>query len=457
MSGNETLSDNNNRDFFLDWVPMRVTYTAPDLQVTPLILGFSTPQGTNPATQTLTIDNIGTGTMNWTASESISWLSLSQTNGTLAAGASTPVDVSVDVTGLSVGTYSGQITVQAGTESVNVLVSLNVASGPPNLQVSPLSLTFPTATEGGSNPPNQAFNITNAGGGTLSWTISDNATWLSVDNPSGSGPATINALADISGLTAATYNGVITVTGGAGTSNSPRIINVTLPVAAASSSGWSSQPFGNADMQASLTISGGRLILNSDGSNNRLGSDSSLFFHRTAAITAGALDVRVQLFDAPDNAVGAGAGLELRNDPFNVDGVKIDFGLVWDGYQYLIQAFYRDNTGNNVTALGSATVNLSTPVWLRVEREAGTDTFNFYYLVQASAPTAAEWTAAGIYATATVSMNDQVYVGMYNTTGADGTYQTSEFDNFSVLAANCTAAAVTSPPSPPGLTICSNP
>jgi hypothetical protein len=53
-------------------------------------------------------------------------------------------------------------------------------NGGPTIGVSPASLSF-SATVGGSNPADQSLSITNTGGGTLNWTASSNATWLSVN------------------------------------------------------------------------------------------------------------------------------------------------------------------------------------------------------------------------------------------------------------------------------------
>ena len=57
----------------------------------------------------------------------------------------------------------------------------------PTIGVSPTSLSF-TATVGGSNPANQTLSITNTGSGTLNWTASDNATWLTLAPTSGTAP-----------------------------------------------------------------------------------------------------------------------------------------------------------------------------------------------------------------------------------------------------------------------------
>jgi hypothetical protein len=65
--------------------------------------------------------------------------------------------------------------------------------------------------------------ISNAGGGTLTWSASDNALWLTVSPASGTGngPVTVNVATGT--LTAGTYNGVITLSGSGASA-------VTVPV-----------------------------------------------------------------------------------------------------------------------------------------------------------------------------------------------------------------------------------
>jgi hypothetical protein len=102
----------------------------------------------------------------------------------------------------------------------------------PTIGVSPASFSF-TATAGGANPANQSLSISNTGGGTLSWSASDNATWLTLSPLSGTAPSTVTVSVSIAGLAAGTYNGTITITA-AGATNSPVNVPVTLTVNAAS-------------------------------------------------------------------------------------------------------------------------------------------------------------------------------------------------------------------------------
>jgi hypothetical protein len=61
----------------------------------------------------VTVRNTGGGTLNWSGSSSVGWLSLSPTSGSLSAGGSQQVSVSVNISGMSAGTYTGNITFSA--------------------------------------------------------------------------------------------------------------------------------------------------------------------------------------------------------------------------------------------------------------------------------------------------------------------------------------------------------
>ncbi|MEK7762053.1 MAG: fibronectin type III domain-containing protein [Nitrospirota bacterium] len=93
--------------------------------------------------------------------------------------------------------------------------------------MSPMSLAF-NATAGGSNPSTQNVLITNTGTGPLTWTVTDNANWLTATQSGNSVVASVN----IAGLAAGNYSGVITVSA-SGATNTPRSVPVTLTVAAA--------------------------------------------------------------------------------------------------------------------------------------------------------------------------------------------------------------------------------
>ncbi|HEY6886160.1 MAG TPA: choice-of-anchor D domain-containing protein, partial [Solirubrobacter sp.] len=187
-------------------------------------LSFSgTEGGSNPASKTVSVSNSGGGSLSFTASADAAWLSVTPASG------SAPKDltVSADLAGRQAGTYTGHVTVDAGAGGTKtVTVTLTVAAPPPALSVSASTLSF-SATRGAANPATQSFSVTNAGGGTLSYSASDDAAWLAETPAAGSAPQSVTASVDTSGLASGSYTGHVTVdAGAAGT----KTVTVTLTV-----------------------------------------------------------------------------------------------------------------------------------------------------------------------------------------------------------------------------------
>jgi Viral BACON domain len=99
------------------------------------------------------------------------------------------------------------------------------------LAVSPSSLSF-SATAGGSNPAAHSVNISNSGGGTLSWSATASQPWISLSSVSGTGAQILSVAASIQGLAAGSYPATITISA-PGASPATQTVNVTLAVAAA--------------------------------------------------------------------------------------------------------------------------------------------------------------------------------------------------------------------------------
>src|SRR2546429_5360054 len=95
----------------------------------------------------------------------------------------------------------------------------------------PTFLTF-IGLEGGAQPTVQALNIRNAGRGTLSWSVSESASWLSLSPASGTTTTETDAITvsvNTTGLLTNTYTAPITITAG-GASNTPQQVLVTLAI-----------------------------------------------------------------------------------------------------------------------------------------------------------------------------------------------------------------------------------
>ena len=214
-----------------------VTINAPQpvLEVNKASLTFNAvEEGANPEDQTFNITNGGGGAFNWSITDDMSWLSVDPVSGSLASGSSA-VTVSVNASGFDTGAYYGTITVSAtgamGSPKT-IDVTLNITEPqPPVLQVNRTSLTF-SAAQDGANPADQIFNIKNGGNGTFDWSITEDASWLSVNPSNGSTTAETDAItvsADISGLTEGSYTATVTVSA-AGIESSPQTIDVGLNI-----------------------------------------------------------------------------------------------------------------------------------------------------------------------------------------------------------------------------------
>jgi hypothetical protein len=139
----------------------------------------------------------------------------------------------VNPSGLSAGTYTGTVTVTAsgaGNSPQRVNVTFTVtAAGPPNLTLSPGTLTF-TYLSGGSTPGAQNVSI-GSSGSALNYTVTTSAAWLTATPTSGTTPGTLSVSVNPSGLAVGTYTGTVSVASG-GAANSPQTVGVTLNVTA---------------------------------------------------------------------------------------------------------------------------------------------------------------------------------------------------------------------------------
>ncbi|MFN3324128.1 MAG: malectin domain-containing carbohydrate-binding protein [Bryobacteraceae bacterium] len=98
------------------------------------------------------------------------------------------------------------------------------AAGGAALSVGPGSLSF-SGMVGGSSPLAQSLSISNQVSGSLVWTATKSASWISISTASGSTPGAVSVSVNPTGLAAGTHSGSVTVSA-PGAANSP----VTIPV-----------------------------------------------------------------------------------------------------------------------------------------------------------------------------------------------------------------------------------
>jgi hypothetical protein len=108
-------------------IPVTFAVKTAVLSVSPGTLNFFAATGSNPANQTLSITNPGTGNLAWTATADSAWIGLSPASGT-APGS---VTVSINTNGLAAGQYTGNITIasnDAANSPIVVPVTLQVGA-----------------------------------------------------------------------------------------------------------------------------------------------------------------------------------------------------------------------------------------------------------------------------------------------------------------------------------------
>jgi hypothetical protein len=212
------------------------------LQVSPGNLTFAgIYQQPAPAAQTVTLSpsQSCTSALQWTASTSAGWLTVSATSGSTPASPS----IGININNLQPGIYNGSVyfSTSAGTQTVPVTFTMGQPTAP-LLAAAPTALNF-SGILGQPNPAAKTFTITNTGGGTLNWqttvTTAVGGNWLTLTPASGSlglgQSATVSVnVATLNTLVAGTYKGTITVTGTDGTGKqvggSPQTIAVTFVV-----------------------------------------------------------------------------------------------------------------------------------------------------------------------------------------------------------------------------------
>jgi hypothetical protein len=215
-------------------VTLQIT-ASPRLSLNPASLSWTAPEGgTKPAGKSLTVQNSGGGTLNWNATYSPSWLSGSSSVGSLSAGAFQTLTVEVDTTGLGAGSHPGTITFAApgAADAPQTVAVTLVLSQAPVIGFSPASLTF-DGPQGGANPAPKDLHLSNLGGGTMAWTASTDAAWLSVSPTFDSLGAGVSEVLTVSvntaALTEGTYLAAVHLASGTAT-NSPQTVPVTLNV-----------------------------------------------------------------------------------------------------------------------------------------------------------------------------------------------------------------------------------
>lgn len=226
-----TTSDGTKSPALKEW---SITWTEdPKLRIAPSGLSFIAVVGEpEPPPQTLELTNDSGGELPWSVAGVPGWLSVEPTAGdTPAILTATPL-----ANGLPGGIYTATLVFSGPIACINcpvsVPVSLTVIDSP-LLEVTPSALAF-SVVEGATEVQTDTVTIANVGAHILTWTVTADAPWLTVEPGEGTAPpsAEITVSADPAGLGVGSHEATLLVSGPPNCINCPQIIPVQLEVRA---------------------------------------------------------------------------------------------------------------------------------------------------------------------------------------------------------------------------------
>ncbi|MGH1364901.1 MAG: BACON domain-containing protein [Calditrichia bacterium] len=219
----------------------------PVLRTNPLLLDF----GATTTVLPLEIINDGEGILNWQITEDVPWIiNISpRHSGQSRADSSAVVTVQVDRSNLPEGRETNSLTISsnAGARVVSVAITKGAF-----IEASSENLDFDTSLE------QLFFTLKNGGEGTINYSISTTASWLTVNPGSGSlenEEDIIEVNVNRVGLPFNTYYGRIVVNSGSGTINIDVVMVVPNPNEPQLTLSSNSLDFGNSFVDIDLQIS----------------------------------------------------------------------------------------------------------------------------------------------------------------------------------------------------------
>lgn len=149
-----------------------------------------------------------------------------------------------NTSGLAAGTYYIYGVFSDGRNSNRTYAMWPIVVSHSGSATGKISLSRKSLIFGGSgsiSTPAQSFIVRNTGSGTMAWTVSSNASWLTTSPKSGTNSGLVRVSVNPANLARGTYAGLLSVKS-ANAVNSPQTVAVTLNVYRSSSTG---KPFGD--------------------------------------------------------------------------------------------------------------------------------------------------------------------------------------------------------------------
>ena len=142
-----------------------------------------------PASGTYALTNTGAQSLQWTASATQSWLSLSATAGVISASGSATLAATINAggNGLAAGIYSATITftdVGTGVNQARPVTLIVTQSGPILLLIGATPFASSGLAGGPFSPSSATYLVANAGNAPMTWSVSNTTGWLTA-SPAG--------------------------------------------------------------------------------------------------------------------------------------------------------------------------------------------------------------------------------------------------------------------------------
>jgi len=207
---NGTITAQSTTSGDLAQIPVTLTVSAGTvLSVTP-----ANPQpflfqvgGAAPAAQSISISSNGASIpFSVSQSPATSWLVITPLSGTATPSTPAAITLSATPSGLPVGTYNTSVVITpSGSAPLPAIPVTLVVTNNPILQTSTTSLAF-NGVFAGQPPIDQTVSL-GAVGGSVGFTVTTDAAWLSTSSSAATTPAQISVHATTAGLSVGSYNG----------------------------------------------------------------------------------------------------------------------------------------------------------------------------------------------------------------------------------------------------------
>ncbi len=208
----------------------------PQLQLPVTHIDMGSDRAGTTSSKQITLKNVGGGELAWQSSSDATWLTASPISNSYVFSGSSPITITANRSKLTPQTYTGHITFTQKSSNITakLTVTMKVDSAPAALNISTSELTFSTTAM--QTVPNQNVTLQNSGGNALNWqavaTTSNSTNWLYLVGASNGSIDAKQSQQLVVGVQAqqlavGTYQGAITLTGGASAT-----ITVSLTVVA---------------------------------------------------------------------------------------------------------------------------------------------------------------------------------------------------------------------------------